>query len=101
LTAADTKKLQEAGFNTVESVAYATRKSLCAVKGITEPKADKLLAAASQLIPMGFSTATDFHQQRQDIIHLTTGSTEFDKLLRGLFFSSFVFFLLSRVCVLN
>lgn len=39
---ADLKKLQEAGFCTVESIAFAPRKSLLAVKGISEIKADKL-----------------------------------------------------------
>eukprot|EP01096_Ripella_sp_DP13-Kostka_P016618 TRINITY_DN8154_c0_g1_i1.p1 TRINITY_DN8154_c0_g1~~TRINITY_DN8154_c0_g1_i1.p1 ORF type:complete len:363 (+),score=181.82 TRINITY_DN8154_c0_g1_i1:59-1090(+) len=83
ITASDVKKLSEGGFNTVESIAFATRKSLCAVKGITEPKADKLLAAASQLVPMGFSPATEWHQQRLEIVHLATGSTELDNLLKG------------------
>lgn len=39
---ADLKKLQEAGFCTVESIAFAPRKSLLAVKGISDVKADKL-----------------------------------------------------------
>ena len=39
---ADIKKLQEAGFCTVESIAFAPRKSLLAVKGISDAKADKL-----------------------------------------------------------
>lgn len=48
ITATDTKKLLEAGYHTVESVAYSTRKALMSVKGITEAKADKLLAAGAQ-----------------------------------------------------
>ena len=32
---------------------------------------------------MGFSTATEFHQKRSEIIQLTTGSRELDKLLGG------------------
>ena len=83
ITATDTKKLMDAGFYTVESVAYSTIKSLVSVKGITDAKAEKLLQAASKLVPMGFQTATECHLARQDIIHLTTGSTELDKLLQG------------------
>jgi len=83
VSAADVKKLMEAGFHTVESVAYATKKALCNVKGISEAKADKLQAEASKLIPMGFTTATELHRQRQDIISITTGSKELDKLLGG------------------
>ena len=37
-------------------MAYATKKQLMEIKGISEPKADKLLAEASKLVPMGFTT---------------------------------------------
>lgn len=39
----DIKKLQEAGYHTIESVAFATKKHLITVKGISETKADKIL----------------------------------------------------------
>lgn len=80
---ADIKKLQASGFHTVESVAYATVKSLTVIKGISDVKAQKLQAAAADLVPMGFTTATEFHKQRQELIQITTGSTELDKLLAG------------------
>jgi len=83
INAADIKKLSEAGYFTVEAVAYATKKALIAIKGFSEQKADKLLAEASKLVPMGFTTATEYHKQRQEIINLTTGSKELDKLLGG------------------
>jgi DNA repair protein RAD51 len=35
--------MEEAGFYTVESVAYAPKKNLLAIKGISEAKADKVL----------------------------------------------------------
>ena len=73
----------EAGYHTVESVAYATLKSLIAIKGISEAKALKMMAEAAKMIPMGFTTATEYHKQRAEIIHLTTGSKELDKLLGG------------------
>lgn len=44
---ADLKKLQEAGFYTVESIAFAPRKSLLAVKGISDAKADKLAVSVA------------------------------------------------------
>lgn len=37
---------------------------------------------------MGFTTATEFHQRRSEIIQITTGSKELDKLLQGSDFSS-------------
>lgn len=32
---------------------------------------------------MGFTTATEFHQRRSELIQITTGSSELDKLLGG------------------
>lgn len=81
--AADIKKLEEAGFHTVEAVAYAPKKQLLSIKGISETKADKLIAEAAKLVPLGFTTATEIHQKRSDIVLITTGSTELDKLLGG------------------
>ncbi|NWH38786.1 RAD51 protein, partial [Chloropsis hardwickii] len=59
INANDVKKLEEAGFHTVEA------------------------AEAAKLVPMGFTTATEFHQRRSEIIQITTGSKELDKLLQG------------------
>ncbi len=73
----------EAGFHTVESIAYAPKKFLVGIKGISEPKAEKFIAEAFKLVPMGFTTAIELHRQRQDIIQITTGSKELDKLLDG------------------
>ena len=80
---ADVKKLQEAGFNTVESVVYAPKKALVDIKGISEAKADKIIAEGQKLIPTGFTTATEMHLRRSQIIQITTGSKELDKLLKG------------------
>jgi DNA repair protein RAD51 len=32
---------------------------------------------------MGFSTATEYHQKRAELVQVTTGSKELDKLLGG------------------
>ncbi|KNC81985.1 DNA repair protein RAD51 like 1 [Sphaeroforma arctica JP610] len=79
----DIKQLMEAGFHTVESIAYTTKKTLLNIKGISEAKADKILAEASKLVPMGFTTATEFHQRRQELISITTGCKSMDDLLGG------------------
>ncbi|CAG7718085.1 unnamed protein product, partial [Allacma fusca] len=83
ITSGDIKKLQEAGFHTVESVAFTPKKCLIGIKGISEAKAEKILAEAGKLVPMGFTTATEFHQKRSEIVQITTGSKELDKLLGG------------------
>lgn len=46
-------------------------------------KAHFCQAESSKLVPMGFTTATEFHQKRSEIIQLTTGSAELDRLLGG------------------
>ncbi|MGH0122938.1 UNVERIFIED_CONTAM: hypothetical protein FKN15_018605 [Acipenser sinensis] len=83
ISANDVKKLEEAGFHTVEAVSYAPKKELLNIKGISETKAEKILAEAAKLVPMGFTTATEFHQRRSEIIQISTGSKELDKLLQG------------------
>lgn len=83
INAGDLKKLEERGYHTIESVAFVPKKDLLTIKGISEQKADKIIAEASKLVPMGFTTATEFHQKRADMITITTGSKELDRLLGG------------------
>jgi len=82
ITNADIKKLCEAGLHTVEAVAFSAKKYLISIK-FTELKVDKILAEASRLVPMGFTSAKEYHLQRQELIQITTGSKEFDRLLQG------------------
>lgn len=67
----------------MESIAYTPKKQILNIKGISEAKADKILLEATKLIPMGFTTATEFHQRRAEIVYITSGSQELDKLLGG------------------
>ncbi|KAK9333983.1 Rad51-domain-containing protein [Lipomyces starkeyi] len=83
ITAGDLRKVLEAGFNTVESIAYTPKRTLLNIKGISESKADKLLTEACKLVPMGFTTATEYHQRRSELISITTGSKQLDTLLAG------------------
>ena len=83
VSAADIKKLKEAGFHTVEAVAYSTLRHLCEVKGISEVKAAKIQSEAKKLVPMGFTTATEHLKCRQELICLSTGSKDLDALLGG------------------
>ena len=60
----------EHGYHSVEALAYAPKKELVSVKGISEAKADKIILEAAKLVPMGFTTATEFHQRRAEIIQV-------------------------------
>eukprot|EP00752_Nemacystus_decipiens_P009397 g8400.t1 len=79
----DVQRLSEAGYCTVESIAHCTIRKLVEVKGISEQKAAKLKETVYKLVPIGFTTASQHLLQRQDLITLTTGSKELDKLLEG------------------
>ncbi len=54
----------------MEAVAYMPKKNLLAIKGISEAKADKIGLEAQKLVQMGFTTATEFHQKRSEIIQV-------------------------------
>ncbi|KAI5192019.1 DNA repair protein RAD51 [Nematocida sp. AWRm77] len=83
IASADIAKLKEAGFNTVESVVYTPKKTLLLIKGFAETKIEKILKEALKLVPIDFQTATEIHQKRANMVMLTTGSGELDKLLNG------------------
>lgn len=38
---------------------------------------------AAKLVPMGFTTAREYHIAREDIVQVSTGSQALDKLLDG------------------
>lgn len=46
-------------------------------------RANSILETASKLVNMGFTTAMDIHHRRQELICITTGSKELDKILGG------------------
>ncbi|KAI0437824.1 DNA repair protein rhp51 [Xylaria telfairii] len=83
LTKRDCQLLMDGGYQTVESVAYAPKRMLEQVKGISEQKVTKILAEASKIVPLGFTTATEMHQRRSELISITTGSKNLDTLLAG------------------
>lgn len=43
----------------------------------------KMLLTASKLVPLGFTSASQLHAQRLEIIQITSGSRELDKILEG------------------
>ncbi|KAG0494517.1 hypothetical protein HPP92_005511 [Vanilla planifolia] len=94
VAAVDVKKLRDAGLCTVEAVAYSPRKDLLQIKGISEAKVDKIIEAGTfsfvsfyyllqKLVPLGFTSASQLHAQRLEIIQITSGSRELDKILEG------------------
>lgn len=81
---ADIKKLKEAGICTIGGVLMETKKKLGNVKGISDAKVEKIIAAASSLdSSFSFISGSDCLRKRSKVIRVTTGSTELDKLLGG------------------
>jgi DNA repair protein RAD51 len=84
LTSNDISRLVENGFTTVESIAFTPlRKLLSTVKSIGEAKQERMKAAASKLVPMGFQSANECLKQREEMIRISTGCASLDSLLRG------------------
>jgi DNA repair protein RAD51 len=68
INAGDIKKLEEAGFHTVEAIAFTPKKHLVNVKGLSENKVDKIIEAAAKIVQMGFQTASTYFEKRQSMI---------------------------------
>ncbi|KAL0234905.1 hypothetical protein GEMRC1_001488 [Eukaryota sp. GEM-RC1] len=83
ISSTDVKKLKEAGFYTVKAVIMHTKKDLCAVRGLSEAKVEKILEAAGKLVFSGFASGREVASRRANIIKISTGSSEFDTLLGG------------------
>ncbi|KAK6456854.1 Rad51 protein [Scheffersomyces xylosifermentans] len=83
ITIGDIKKLKADGYHTIESIAYTPKRILMNTKGISEAKAEKISNEAAKVVPLGFTTASEFHSRRSELICLTTGSKQLDTLLGG------------------
>jgi DNA repair protein RadA len=79
---ATSKKLQEMGFHTIESLATATAREL-EPAGISEKKALDVIRLARGNIDLAFVRADELLKQRETIDRLTTGSQILDDLLGG------------------
>ena len=63
INVADVKKLKSAGICTLLGLQMTTRKKLCAIKGLSEAKVDKIKEASLKMthVPAGFVTALQVH----------------------------------------
>ncbi|ORY96587.1 Rad51-domain-containing protein, partial [Syncephalastrum racemosum] len=60
-----------------------TKKILLRIKGLSETKADKIKEAAAKAQDCSFLTATQIASHRKKVVHISTGSKQFDTLLGG------------------
>ncbi|MFX1335560.1 MAG: DNA repair and recombination protein RadA [Promethearchaeota archaeon] len=78
-----TKKLQEANFRTLESVATISISELMALGGFGEKTAGKIIKAAREKLGYGFITADIILESRRNMLKATTGADALDDLLNG------------------
>lgn len=81
--AATAEKLREAGFESMMSIAVASIGVLVDATGVTEANARKMINFARDNLNMGFQSGEDILRKREQVVKITTGSKEFDKLLGG------------------
>ena len=79
---ATVKKLETAGINTVEALAFATENKLEEL-GIKKEAASLIQEARKRLSLGDFITAADLMEQRKNVKMLTTGSKILDALFKG------------------
>ena len=84
----DVKKLIEAGFNSLESIAYTPKKNLISIKGLSEIKVDKIIKAVFENLKLGIYPCIKALEERKKITRITSGSKELDTLLGGGFESN-------------
>lgn len=75
--------MKDAGFHTIKSILMRTKKQLLQVKGLSEPKVDKIRDAAIKLTGTGFITGIEARQRRATVLHISTGSQALNDILGG------------------
>jgi len=85
INVADIKKLKTAGICTIKGLQMITKKKLCAIKGLSEAKVDKIREGLSKVCGpnAGFCTALQASTRRKTVFRVSTGSNELNKLLAG------------------
>jgi len=83
LTKTDLNNLLADGIHCVETIAFMPLRKLQDVNGIGEKKAQRIMTAAKQLVPMRMVSAAEMLQIRKNMITITTGSAQLNGLLGG------------------
>ena len=81
--AATAEKLAIAGFSDLMAVAVATPGELVEAAGVTEALARKMIQIARDSLEMGFISGEDILKKRSEVLKISTGSANFDRLMEG------------------
>ena len=88
ISSADIKKLVDAGFNSLESIAYTAKKNIAAIRGLTDQKVEKIDKAIFEILKLGIHPCSKALEERKRILRITSGSKQLDDLLGGGFESN-------------
>ena len=77
------EKLKENGYTTANAIAVSSPKEVSGITGVGETVIQKIILDARSKLNIGFETASDILEKRQNIIRFTTGSENLDALLNG------------------
>ncbi|MFW9773741.1 MAG: DNA repair and recombination protein RadA [Candidatus Thorarchaeota archaeon] len=77
------KKLIEAGFNSLESIAYTPPSIIQEESGLGEKTTTKLIKSSMEQLGIGFKSAEVIWERRKNIAKISTGSQELDDLFGG------------------
>lgn len=76
-------KLESAGIFDLMTLATKTPKELADIAGVGDGVARKAIQAARGMLDLGFVDGMEYAKKRENIVHITTGSKNFDNLLGG------------------
>jgi DNA repair protein RadA len=77
------QKLRDAGYNEMIAIAAASAGEIAAACEISDATAEKIIQSARGMLDMGFKTAADLMERRQEVGRITTGSKTLDALIGG------------------
>jgi len=81
--AATAERLKESGYDNLMSIAVASPGELIDATGVGEAVARRIISAARNKLDMGFESGEDLLKKREQVIKITTGNANLDKLLGG------------------
>ena len=76
-------KLETAGVYDMMSLAVMSPSELSDMAGVSVGVARKAIQAARNILDLGFTDGVAYEKKRSNVIHITTGSKNFDDLLGG------------------
>ena len=76
-------KLETAGIYDLMSLAVMGPAELSDIAGVSAGVARKAIQAARTMLDLGFTDGVEYAKKRANVLHITTGSSNFDDLLGG------------------